>query len=90
MREIRTVLAGDAELLHLRRQNTDLRRAGLSVRAESHQLTGSDDPFGSQGPPILVGANAYFCLVAALGNPTQQEARRAIRGRTVDTGETDA
>jgi hypothetical protein len=36
------------------------------VVEESQQLVGMDDPFGSQGPPILVGANAWFALQDAV------------------------
>ncbi len=54
-----------------------LREAALWVRGDSQQ-DGRDDPFGSQGPAITVGGNAYEALVAALDHITQDAARAAI------------
>ncbi len=51
--------------------------AMLWVRADSQQ-EGRADPFGSQGPAITVGGNAYEALVAALGHISQEEARAAL------------
>lgn len=54
-----------------------LREAALQVRINSQQGA-YPDPYGSQGPAIVVGADAYFGLVAALGEISQAEARAAL------------
>jgi hypothetical protein len=64
-------------LPELAQQLEQAREVMLSVRVESQQAAGRD-PFGSQGPPIVVGANAYFALVEALDNISQDEARAAL------------
>lgn len=55
-----------------------LRLAALRVRDESKQTDVVPDPFGSQGPAILVGVDAYFELVTALGDISQEAARREL------------
>jgi hypothetical protein len=65
---------------------TSYREALLQVRAESQQLVGMEDPFGSGGPPMLVGANAYFALVEALDELSQAEARAELQPRHRNSG----
>jgi hypothetical protein len=82
--EFARVEENDAELIVECRNSLpavlNLIEAAQWAREESQQLVGMDDPFGSQGPPILIGANAWFALAEAVAVfvSGQEEERRGL------------